>query len=522
MHSINKRYPKPLFLFLSFLEGGAVMIVELVSAKLLAPYFGTSISIWAAVLGLTLGGLTIGYFFGGKLSKRFGKNPNLLFTILTIASILTIALPFIGRTIMEQTYLMPLEIGSIISLSVYMVPPLIFMGMVSPIIINQLTDDKKIAGNNAGNVYAISTVGGIITTFLLGFYLIPKFGLTTPCIFFGILLGIIPVFFLLKEKLLIGLSSLILILVMVFLSSFTSNNQYSDEYQIIYQSEGILGQIKVVDHPSYGISEDARIGRALIVNNTLQTYVDKQYDMSYSLWNWANYFPTAASIFPKGSKVLLLGLGGGTLVKQLRSLDFEVDVVEIDQRVVNISFKYFNLERNTPVIIDDARHYIKTTNKKYDIIIYDTFLSESVPEHLLTVQGIHDAEDILNPGGMVMANFYGAIEGKKGKAARSVLKTFQNNDFKVKILATPGSEVNRNLIFLSSKDEKDWSNTRYKSPNYETLENLPYYFLNYDNISLEDALLLEDEKPQLSKLYNPIAKEWKISYNRYYDVNFKK
>ena len=213
---------------------------------------------------------------------------------------------------------------------------------------------------------------------------------------------------------------------------------------MLYQSEGILGQVKVVDHPSYGITADARMGRGLIVNNTLQTYVGVADDLQYSIWSWANYFPTAASIYPEGSEVLLLGLGGGTLVKQLDRLGFETDVVEIDQRIVDVSFEYFNMDPATNVVIDDARHFVKTTAKKYDIVIYDCFLSEAVPEHLLTIEGFADTKKIMKPEGMIMINFYGFIEGEKGRAARAVLKTLEASGLKVEILATPGEPKNRN------------------------------------------------------------------------------
>ena len=290
--------------------------------------------------------------------------------------------------------------------------------------------------------------------------------------------------------------------------------------RFLYQSDGILGQLKVVDHPSYQITEDARVGRALIVNNTLQTYVGVDNDLQHSIWNWSHYFPTAASIYPKGTKVLLLGLGGGTLVKQLQRLGFEIDVVEIDKRVFDVSVEYFNLDPSTNVVIDDARHYLKTCKKVYDIIIYDTFLSESVPEHLLTLEGFEDTKRILAPDGMVMTNFYGFIEDKKGKAARSVYKTFLAAGFQLEILATPGDEFSRNLIFLASYEEKDFTKASYQDPNFGEIDNLYDYFLDVRNLNQNDAVILSDRRPQLSKLYASGANSWKKSYNQYYRKHF--
>ena len=497
------------------------MVCELIGAKMLAPVFGTSLYVWAAVLGVTLGGLMSGYFFGGILSRRFANDERLLFWIMIAAGLSLVLMPFTSDWVMSSTIDLSLQAGAVISLMVFMFPPLVFMGMVSPIIINLLTSDPDAAGNSAGNVYAISTLGGILFTFLMGFYVIPEFGISKPAVLAGVLLAVLPAFSMLKSK---QWTAAGLFLLLIGLGSWKigSKERYPENYKVLYESEGILGQIKVVDHPSYEITPDARMGRGLIVNNTLQTYVGLDNDLQYSIWSWANYFPTAASIFPKGSKVLLLGLGGGTLVKQLERLGFEVEAVEIDRRVWEVSVKYFNMNPNTNVIIDDARHFIKTTPKKYDIVIFDTFLSESVPEHLLTIEGFGDTHRILNPGGMIMTNFYGFFDGVEGRAAKSVYKTFVAAGFVTEILATPGTEETRNLIFLASEKEKDFTTANYTEPGFEKISDLYMYFLNPSPSDTSGVEALTDAKPRLAKMYANASMQWKKSYNAYYRRHFFK
>src|ERR1035437_3475775 len=70
---------------LSFIEGGVVMSTELTGAKLLAPYFGTSLYVWACIMALTLGGLAGGYFFGGRLSLRKNHEVILMASVLGAA-----------------------------------------------------------------------------------------------------------------------------------------------------------------------------------------------------------------------------------------------------------------------------------------------------------------------------------------------------------------------------------------------------------------------------------------------------
>ncbi len=508
------------FLYLlSFLEGGSVMVCELVGAKMLAPFFGTSLYVWAAALGLTLGGLTAGYFLGGRLSAKYANDVRLLYYVLIAAAFFLILMPITSKWIMAATIDLNLQTGAILSLLVFMVPPLVFMGMTSPIIINLLTNDVDYAGNSAGNVYAISTLGGILMTFLMGFYIIPNFGITKPAIVTGITLASLPIFSLLKIQKNIAFVALVIVFGLGA-AKFNDQTSYPDNYSVLYESEGILGQIKVVDHPSYDITTDAKMGRGLIVNNTLQTYVGADQNYQYSIWSWANYFPTAASIFPKGSKVLLLGLGGGTIVKQFNRMGFDVDVVEIDQRIWDVSVEYFKMDPNTKVYIDDARHFVKTSQQKYDIIVYDTFLSESVPEHLLTIDGFKDARKILNPNGMIMANFYGYLKGETGKAARSVYKTFIESGFKTEILATPGTEQTRNLIFLASDEEKNFSKANYEEPGFNKIANLYDHLIDTHLLKTDDVEVLTDEKPRLSKLYAKAASGWKKSYNAYYRKYF--
>jgi len=185
---------------LSFLEGASVMSCELIGSNLLAPYFGTSLYVWAAALGLTLGGLMLGYFSGGLASKRWAGNVKLLFWVLIMAGFFLAIMPFTSHYVMKATLFMNLQTGAMLSLLVFMVPPLLFMGMTSPIIINLLTRQAQDAGSSAGSVYAISTLGGIGATFLLGFYIIPTFGITQPAVINGILLALLPTASLLRRS----------------------------------------------------------------------------------------------------------------------------------------------------------------------------------------------------------------------------------------------------------------------------------------------------------------------------------
>lgn len=183
------------FLFLvAFVEGGALMAVEIVGAKLVGPFYGSSLYVWAAVLGLTLGGLTTGYFFGGIVSQRM-PHRRTLFTILLVSALLVAVMPWSAQFVMEATLGLELKAGITLSSLVFLFPPLVCFGMVSPMVIRLVsTHDHKI-GHAAGTVYAVSTIGGIVTTYFVAFYAIQSIGMQETLLATAGLLAVFPVLY---------------------------------------------------------------------------------------------------------------------------------------------------------------------------------------------------------------------------------------------------------------------------------------------------------------------------------------
>lgn len=180
------------FLFMvAFVEGGALMSVEIVGAKLVGPYYGSSLYVWAAVLGLTLGGLTTGYFFGGLVSQRF-PHRRTLFAIILTSAVLVAAMPWTAAFIMEATLGLELRLGITVSALVFLFPPLVCFGMVSPMIIRLVTTHERKIGHAAGTVYAVSTIGGILTTYFVAFYAIQNIGMRETLFATALLLALFP------------------------------------------------------------------------------------------------------------------------------------------------------------------------------------------------------------------------------------------------------------------------------------------------------------------------------------------
>jgi predicted membrane-bound spermidine synthase len=485
---------KNFYFLLSFIEGASVMAAELIGAKMLAPYFGSSLYVWASVLAITLGGLAAGYYAGGVLSFR-KKNELALFYVLLSAAAFTVLMPFSSKFVLWLVGQHSLIPSVIVSASCILFPPVFMMGMVSPLIIRAITSDVEQSGKAAGSIYAISTVGGIIATFSFGFYIIPHFGLTIPCIVTGIVLGFIPVLVILRYKQKGKAIGFFLLCAWAFSAASFS---FSSNIKVVYSVEGLLGQIMVLDYPHYN-KDTVQDGhsRWLFVNRISQTMYDSLADESQQEEKYFTYvyrIMDYVDSFPKNTSALLIGCGGGSVAKKLSEKGFSVDVCELDERIAQVAKKYFYLSDKVNIHVDDGRHYMRTCKKKYKVIVLDMFRGEDTPNHVFTKESLEELKGMLEPDGIIFVNSLGYIDGKIGKSMRSIYKTFLYDGYHVEVLPTDPDPNQRNLLYYASMKEIR------KHPD----------FIPQNRIDLKDAVVLEDEYPILDVLNAEAAKRWRV------------
>lgn len=384
------------------------------------------------------------------------------------------------------------------------------MGMSSPLIINLLNRSLDTSGKTAGSVYAISTFGGILATFATGFYLMPEIGLRWTAFLFGGLLAAASALVLLHYRrpgpavvavLLAGVASIPL---------GVSPPREAGGTKVLRIEEGVMGQIKVVDQAIGTGSSAGHTRRSLYVNNALESVMDPARPES-SMMAYIYAFSNAASVFPKGTDALLLGLGGGSMAYRCRQFGMRTDIVEIDERLRDVAVDYFFLDPETNIIVDDARHYLNTTKKTYDLIVVDVFLSETPPSHVLTLESFLRMKEILRPNGVIFLNFFGQLTGPNGLAARSLIKTIQEAGLVVNIWPTPGPEDSRNLVIFAGHHDPDFSSSDYHDPGAPDLRlgNIEKLFLDAKTLDLQDALILDDLHPTLEKLHLDMALSWR-------------
>ena len=481
MLSKNKLYT------ISFAEGASVMAAEICGAKLIAPFFGSSLYVWSSVMAITLGGLACGYFIGGKLSTRQNKI-KILFFILTAAVTFLCLMPFLTSLFYLTASHLSLIPAVIISVFLLLFPTMFCMGATSPLIISILTSKVNESGENSGKIYAISTVGGIIATFLCGFYLIPNAGITLTLISFAIILTLSALLLVLKKNSNNFSATIIILPVLFACFGFTrlSNNPFT-----IYKTDGILGKLEVRDEPT--ASNSSIIIRKLLINNIIQTEMNLNSKQSVS--EYIHLLERNLPYFPKG-KALVLGLGGGLVSNVLDDHNYKVTGVEFDKRIIDMSRSFFSLKDSIKTICDDARHFINTNNEKYNLVLFDVFKAEEQPSHIITKESLEKLKNMLDKNAVVLINTHGYLKGDRGMGTQCLLSTLKHAGFSIKI-CTPGeNEDYRNLLIIASQ-----------IPIEETLNNelQPIIYSNTDNVNT-------DNKPIIEKLNAEANQAWRKNY----------
>lgn len=470
---------------------------------MLSPIFGSSLYIWTSVIGITLFSLTIGYFLGGVLSRK--NNFKHLYLLFSLAAIFTLLMPLIRKIFFLQFLDMSLFAGCIIMSLTLLMIPLVCLGATSPLLIQLYLSDIKSAGKIAGRIYAISSLGGIINTFLLGFFIIPSFGIQIPLLFSCAVIMLATLIIpgrKLKTTILL-FSGFLLIVFQIIWGLFEKKE--SAAFKDIYESEGIMGQLKVVDF----VNESGSLNRALLNNNSAQSIITKTNVTAISQYNYVHFISAVSSLKAEGSNVLILGMAGGSLVYEMQNQKLNVDVVDIDERMFYIAEHYFYFQKNsTNLFVDDARHFIRTAKKKYDIVIIDISSSEVQPSYLYTVECFSEIKKSLAPDGLFLINFQGIIQGKSNLAVAtwSVYNTIKAAGLTPYYYAFSSNRTD-DIQFVSSPNAiniASMDSSRINlccTQNQHVLDILKNDSLKSSMSQCEvEPLLLTDDKPQLERL----------------------
>lgn len=504
---------------LAFLEGGLVMLLETSSPLIVAPILGHSIIIWATMICLSVGALAIGYFLGGFLSKR----PRTDSFVVGLFGINTLLL-FIGWMMLYLQNTSSSELAApwftwmIVGIVLFL--PLILFGASTPLIVALLHNKYQDNPSVVGRLYSVSTMGGILFSLMAGYFFIPEIGISHTLLTAILITSIFPIIVYIRQKLYkFGLPLLGFGIASLVLAQQNSALPDKSDFKVEYFSESINGQLIVAD---FEMNETPN--RILFINRMGQTWINKK--TGFSQWPYVNYVTAAADVYPQGSRSLVLGLGGGIIPKQLAQYNGHmVDAVELDERIIEISKKYFGL-RGTGVktYADDARRFIKNSSKKYNFILFDIFNGEILPSHGLSKEAFEDVKNILDPNGLIVVNFNGFLSGKEGLPGRSLIKTMQEAGYTVKLFDTGAgeqSEEDRNMLYLVYLKEPKWENAEIHVRNKDGEYKIAEHLIDPSTIDLSDAIVITDDLPVMEYINRYAAKSWRKSYLENFTLKFK-
>jgi len=476
-----------------FICGAAVMILELVGSRIMAPYLGTSIVVWTSLIGIILGFLSLGYFFGGKFADQ---NPTYkMFSFIIFNSAIFVGLiVFIESIVLNfiQQSIIDIYLGTIIATLALFALPSALLGMVSPYAVRLKMKAVETSGKTVGNLYAISTIGSIVGTFAAGFLLIPFFG-STKIIFFlsiGLILTSILAYArsFLKAKIITTLFLLLCFFISISISQLKAKAGFIDidtQYNRVWIYQSI----------------DQTTQRPILVLQTdpfsLQSamFTDIEDDLVFS---YTKYYRLAKHFKPDLQHSLLIGGAAYSYPKDylIRYPEAKIDVIEIDAKLTKLAREYFRLEDNPRLKIyhQDGRTFLNKTENKYDVIFMDVFTSHiSLPYQLTTRETIEKMYQKLTDGGVVMANIISAIEGEKGQFLRAEYRTYKEIFPQVYLFPVRnknnGQEV-QNIILVALKSD---SKPSFTSNDQELNSYLEHLWTK--EIKLDLPVLTDDYAP---------------------------
>lgn len=382
------------YLVLAFYSGVASVALEVNASRMLASYFGPTTGLWAAILSVSLGGLALGYSFGGVIAlPALGR----VLPFVVGAN----ALWLVGATwmisLLEPSSGLSFGAVGIIALLAFG-PPFVLFGMESQILVGAVWQERGSGSMSAAaaSVFAISSIGGIIGALLGLAYLIPLLGMSGMIRLF--VAGYLAVLAVTWRNLRIVSLALAAFVALVPLPDWRWRGQTD---RLVAQEEGRFQTIRVyTDDASY-----------------LRFHLGPTYESEVTLATGEPRFGYATTILGQvgdvaGERALVIGGAGHALAHALENRGATVTEVELDPIVRDVSDEYFRPLDGATVVEDGRRFVTAAPSDTYDVIVIDAFAGPRyVPPHLTTVEFFDEVNRILTPDGTMYLNMISAIEG---------------------------------------------------------------------------------------------------------------
>jgi spermidine synthase len=395
--------------FTVFAAGMTTLAVEMTASRLLGSVFGTSNLVWASIIGLILVYLTVGYFLGGTWADR-SPCPHTMYAILAWGAFTAGLVPLIARPVLRfaaaafDELQMNVLIGSFVAVLILFSVPITLLGTISPFAIRLAITDKAAAGKVSGRIYAISTLGSFLGTFLPVLFFIPLVG---TALTFQIFAGWLLLVALLGLWRVTGIRGLLTWLWMPallgLLSWWSLRGPIKDTPGMIFETESAYNYIQVLEFDGY---------RFLRLNDGQG--VHSQYHPTELFYHgaWMQFLVTpffnSPPFGPEDVKrMAIVGLAAGTTARQATAVfgPIPIDGYEIDPQIIAVGQQFFGMTMpNLNAIPEDGRIGLAQSPYRYTLIALDAYRPPYIPWHLTTREFFQLAREHLTEQGVLAVN----------------------------------------------------------------------------------------------------------------------
>jgi spermidine synthase len=400
-------------LSLAFFTSAAVLVLEVLAMRVLAPYVGVTLQTYTAIIGVVLAGIAAGNWIGGRMADRFEAD-----TVLPIVMILggLASLAIIPSVKVASHFVGDRSISAlVVALAGFFLPSAI-LSTVSPTLVRVQLKDIKTSGRIVGGTSSAGTVGAIFGSLITGFLLVAS----------------------LSSKLIVSALSITLILIgLALLLRSTVRRRSAIAIAAVIAGTGVGGVEAVtpgkcaVESAYACISvrpdpENLQSGRLLVLDNLIHSKVDltAPHDLGLGYTQWVGAVARTLQKPARPLPVLTIGAGAFSLPRYIAATfpGGRNDVLERDPRLVKYVQDQFQItaDEKMEVFYGDARTSVRTRPQHaYKLIIGDAFGAFAAPWHLTTREYIDEVERHLADGGAYAVNLidYGKFNFVRAETA---------------------------------------------------------------------------------------------------------
>ena len=439
--------PAPLAAFLVVLSSAAVLVLEVLVSRLVAPYVGLTLETYTAAIGVALAAIAAGAALGGRLADRVDPRHWLGPAVALGGVLLLGARPTVFAVGDSFRGLGP--VGSVALVLLAVAPSVLVLSTVTPGVIKLRLQSLEQTGQTVGRLSAAGTLGALAGTFLTGFVLLAALPTSTLLLFTGLVLVVVGlmVALILPKVALPTTVRITPVLSLAALAALTGGWLVLADSPCDVETRYYCASV-VADPQRPG-------GRTLVLDGLRHSYVDLD-DPTYLEFAYTRRIADVLAEQPAGPlEVLHLGLGGGSVPRHLAAVrpGSHSKVLEVDPQIPELDRAQLGLVTGPDLLVEvgDARTAITAEpSAAYDVVVGDAFGSLAVPWHLTTAEMVEQVRRVLRPGGVYVLN---VIDNPPLDFARAQTATLLAAFADVALMALPAAvagQVGGNLVLVAS------------------------------------------------------------------------